>query len=159
MVNIWLTLVFACKTADQGFTTQTQDIYGDGGFASLSWGPDELVFEEITEGITYSLEINIQSTGDNTLKIDKVDITDSADGVFYVDTSATEDIYLDPGVDRDFIVIAQTTTAGVFLGEVRIKSNDSENRDVRIPLCGFPVEYEGERTCSSLLDETTDTGS
>ena len=155
---LWLTTFIACDTADQSFSAQSQDIYADGGFAGLSWSPNELVFEELTEGITYSLEINIVSTGENTLKIDKVDITNSSEGVFYIDTSATEDVYLDPEVDRNFIVIAQTQTSGVFLGEARIRSNDAENRDVRIPLCGFPVDYEGELSCSSLMEETMDTG-
>ncbi len=148
----------ACNTADQGFSAQSQDIYADGGYAELTVAPNEVVFSEMEDGITYSMGFTVESVGETTLQIDKVDITNSAEGVFYIDTSATEDVNLDPGVSREFIVIAQATTAGIYVGEARIRSNDSGNRDLRVPLCAFPLGYEGELTCSEDTD-TVDTAS
>ncbi len=155
----------ACNTADQGFSAQSQDIYADGGYAELTVSPGEVVFSEMEDGITYSTGFTVESIGETTLQIDKVDITNSAEGVFYVDTSATEDVNLDPGVSREFIVIAQATTADVYVGEARIRSNDAANRDLRVPLCAFPMGYEGELTCSedteevdTASDEGNDTG-
>ena len=89
---LWLTTLIACDSADQSFSSQSEDIYANGGFAGMTWSPNELVFEELTEGIWHSLEINIVSTGESTLKIDKADIATQT-MEFSIDTSATEDIY------------------------------------------------------------------
>lgn len=105
--------------------------------------------------------------GDNNLVIDKVDITNSANGIFYIDTSSTQDITLAPDSQpRDFVVIVLTPDEELYQGEVRVKSNDADILDLRIPICTFPVGYEGETSCSSgetseedTAEETEDTGS
>lgn len=157
-------LLTACSPTNQTFSKTNDTVYGADGFAEITWSPNEIVFTEMEPMITYSQEFLVTSTGDSALMIDKVDITNSAEGVFYVDTSETQDVNLAPEVERAFIVIAQATETGVYLGEARIKSNDAVNRDVRIPLCGFPVGYDGTTTCDSLMDlddtasDPTDTG-
>ena len=151
----------ACSPTNQTFSKTGDTVYGGDGFSEIAWSPAELVFTEMDLGFTYSMEITVSSNGESALLIDKADITNSADGVFYINTAETEDVTLSPGTERSFIVIAQATENGVYLGEARIKSNDSVNRDVRIPLCSFPIGYEGETTCSSLMDpdgSTVDTG-
>jgi hypothetical protein len=163
LVTLIITSIFACNSADQSFSAQNQDIYADGGYADFTLTPEEVVFTEVESGITYSLGFTVESTGDSTLQIDKVDITNSAEGVFYIDTSATEDVNLDPGVAREFIVIAQAAEAGVYIGEARIRSNVASASDLRVPLCTFPVGYEGELTCTAIDEaddtaETVDTG-
>ena len=154
LIGLLLTSM-GCKSADQSFSAQNQDIYTDSGFAEISVTPTELVFTEVADGITYSLSFTVESIGENALQIDKVDITNSANGVFYIDTSATQDITLETGVSRDFIVIAQAVTADTYLGEARIRSNDASHGDIRIPLCTFPVGFTGELRC---VEEVVDTG-
>lgn len=157
VISLLITCLLACNSADQSFSAKDQDIYADDGYADLTYTPQELVFTEMEPLITYSLSLTVESTGEATLQIDKVDITNSAEGVFYIDTSATEDVYLAPEVSRDFIVIAQSQEEGAtYFGEARIRSNVASADDIRIPLCGFPVGYEGPLTCSEQ-DEVTDT--
>mgnify|MGYP006091756143 CR=1 FL=1 len=153
-----ITSNIACKNADQSFSAQNQNINANEGYAELIVSPTEVVFSDMEDGITYSASFTVESTGESILIIDKVDITDSAEGVFYIDTSATEDITLDPGVSRDFIIIAQSTAVGEYIGEARIRSNDSSNGDFRVTLCAFPLGYEGEQTCTPST-ETEDTAS
>ncbi len=160
MLSLFIVSQIACNSADQGFSAQATDIYTDNGYASFEVTPQVIIFTEMEDGITYSSGFTVESTGDAMLQIDKVDITNSAEGVFYIDTSTTEDVNLDPGVSREFFVIAQAVTAGVYVGEARIKSNDSSNRDMRIPICAYPLGYEGALTCGDETDtaETVDTG-
>ena len=152
-----ITSIFGCNSADQSFSAKNNDIYGDGGYADLTYSPEEIVFSDMEVLVTYSTELTVESTGDSTLKIDKVDITNSADGVFYIDTSNTEDVNLSPGVAREFIVIAQFQEEGVYYGEARIRSNVASASDIRIPLCAFPAGYEGELTCTEPVQEDTST--
>jgi hypothetical protein len=157
LISLLITSFIACNSADQSFSAKDQNIYAEDGYADLTYTPQEIVFTDMEPLITYSLSFTVESTGDATLQIDKVDITDSADGIFYVDTSATEDINLSPGVTRDFIVIAQSQEEGAsYFGEARIRNNVSSASDIRIPLCGFPLGYDGALTCADN-EETTDT--
>ena len=159
LVSLLITSFIACNSADQSFSAKDQNIYAEDGYADLTYTPQEIIFTEMELLITYSLGFTVESTGDATLQIDKVDITDSANGIFYVDTSATEDINLSPGVTREFIVIAQAQEEGVsYYGEARIRSNVSSASDIRIPLCGFPIGYDGALTCVEN-EASTDTGS
>ena len=89
-----------------------QDIYAEDGYADLTYTPQEIVFADMEPLITYSLSFTVESTGDATLQIDKVDIIGFSRRYLYVDTSATEDINLSPGVTREFIVIAQSQEEG-----------------------------------------------
>jgi|GEM_PF-3428559 len=160
LLALTITSTIACNTADQGFSAQNKDIYASEGYAELIVSPTEVVFSEMEEGITYSASFSVESTGDSPLIIDKVDITNSAEGIFYIDTSATEDVNLDPGVTREFIIIAQATTVGEYIGEARIRSNDAANGDFRVALCAFPLGFEGDLTCSENTDsEDTDSES
>ena len=159
LVSLLITSLIACNSADQSFSAKDQNIYAEDGYADLTYSPQEIVFADMEPLITYSLSFTVESTGDATLQIDKVDITDSSNGIFYVDTSATEDVNLSPGVTREFIVIAQSQEEGAsYYGEARIRSNVSSSSDIRIPLCGFPIGYEGALTCGEN-EENTDTGS
>lgn len=157
VISLLITFLFACNSADQSFSAKDQNIYADDGYADLTYAPQELVFADMEPLITYSLSLTVESTGEATLQIDKVDITNSAEGIFYIDTSSTEDVNLTPEVSREFIVIAQAQEEGAtYFGEARIRSNVSSASDIRIPLCGFPAGYEGELTCSED-DTSTDT--
>ena len=156
VTSLLIASLFACNSADQSFSAKDQNIYADDGYADLTYAPQELVFADMEPLITYSLSLTVESTGDATLLIDKVDITNSAEGIFYIDTSATEDVNLTPEVSREFIVIAQAQEEGAtYFGEARIRSNVASAADIRIPLCGFPVGYDGALTCTE--DNATDT--
>lgn len=152
LLALFITSNIACNNADQSFSAQNKDIYANEGYAELVVSPTEVVFSDMEDGITYSASFSVESTGDSALIIDKVDITNSAEGVFYIDTSATEDVTLDPGVTREFIIIAQATTVGEYIGEARVRSNDASNGDFRVALCAFPLGYEGDLTCTTSTD-------
>lgn len=127
----------------------------------MEYSPTELTITDVEPEITNSGVITVTSVGENALVIDKVDITDSADGIFYIDTSSTKDITLAAGSSRDFVVIVVTPDDAIYQGEARIKSNDADNLDLRIPICTFPSGYEGEKSCAALMnqDDQDDTAS
>lgn len=156
--NLLLFSLLGCHTADLGFSATDDDIVMQQGEALMEWSPSTIVISDMEVGITYSGIITITSVGENTLQIDKVDVTDSANGVFYMDTSATEDLSLASGVPREIILIAQIEEANTYTGEVRIRSNFINDTDVRIPVCAFPLGYEGELLCGDE-SASTDTGS
>ena len=149
---------FACNTGDLGFSSTNDDIVMQQGDALMEWSPQEIIISDMEVGVTYSGIITITSVGENTLQIDKVDVTDSANGIFYMDTSITEDLSLSAGVSREVILIAQIEEANTYVGEVRIRSNYIHDTDVRIPVCAFPMGYEGELICGDS-EEVVDTGS
>ena len=155
---VLFSFIIACNRADQSFSATNTDIIGDQGTISMEWSPSELVFMDMEPGFTYSGTIIVTSTGENVLQISKVDVTNSADGIFYTDTSSNTDITLGTDVSRDFIITAQINDNNAYIGEARIKGNDPSHRDVRIPLCAFPKDYQGDLACPPTYDNTSDTG-
>ena len=145
-----LTFLFiACVTGDQTFGAVNEVTGQDQGLAKLEYQPSEIIFTDVDVDFLSSGTLTISSVGDGALSIDKVDITNSADGAFYMDEASTEDLSLLPEISRDFIVTVLMETADVYLGELRVRSNDEDYRDLRIPLCAFPSGYEGDITCGA----------
>ena len=66
------------------------------------------------------------------------------------------------GVQSDDDVVANFEGSGFAEGEVRIRSNDAENRDLRIPVCGVTADYTEPYNCGeenpSADTGTADTG-
>ena len=151
-----LTFFFiACTQGDQTFGAVNEVTGQNQGTAQLEYSPAEIIFSDVEVEFLSSGSLTIQSIGDGALAIDKVDITNSADGAFYMDEASTENLSLQPEITRDFVVTILMETAAVHIGELRIRSNDEDHRDVRIPLCAFPLGYEGELICAEESTENT----
>ena len=140
-------LLIACTQGDQSFGAVNEVTGQDQGTALLEYSPAEIIFTDVELDFLGSGTLTITSIGDGALSIDKVDITNSADGAFYMDEASTENLSLQPEISRDFVVTILMETAATHIGELRIRSNDEAHRDVRIPLCAFPAGYEGEQVC------------
>ena len=152
-----LTFLFiACTQGDQTFGAVNEVSGQDQGTAKLEYSPSEIIFSDVELDFLSSGTITITSVGDGALTIDKVDITNSADGAFYMDEASTENLSLQPEISRDFVVTVLMETSAVHIGELRIRSNDEDHRDVRIPLCAFPLGYEEELLCSNESTEDTE---
>ena len=149
-------IFIACGQGDQTFGAVKEVSGQDQGTAMMTIDPLEILFQEVEVGILSSGSLVITSVGDGTLAIDSVDITNSVDGAFYMDTSSAEDLSLEAGISREIIATVTMQTAEAHIGEMRVRSNDEDNRDVRIPLCAFPVGYDGEIACPT--DEAEDSG-
>ena len=149
-------IVIACGQGDQTFGAVKEVSGQDQGTAMMTIEPLEILFEDVEVGILSSGSITITSVGDGALSIDSVDITNSVDGAFYMDSSSAEDLSLEPGITREIVATITMQTAEIHIGEMRVRSNDEDNRDVRIPMCAFPLGYDGEIACPS--DEEEDSG-
>ena len=146
-------LVCACA-GDTGFTKATESTTIDQGFGAISWSPNILLFTDLVPNTVNSLELILISSGDNDLRIDRIDLPETADDVFYM-AEEEEDISLTPDQTKNLTVVAELTIEDAFFGELRILSNDADNRDVRIPLCAYPQGYSDEIVCIEDKDEDT----
>jgi hypothetical protein len=157
MLSLLSFLFSACGTGDQTFSAKDDTVLLEQGNATIEWSPGELVVVDVEQNITFSGILTVTAAGEHNLTIEKVDITDSNDGVFYIDVESTQDIVLMPGTSRDFVVIVLVDDDELHQGEVRVRSNDADNRSVFVPICTFPVGYEGDLHCA--VDEVVeDTG-
>ena len=150
-------LFIACTQGEQTFGAVNETIGQDQGLAKLEYSPEYIIFSDVTLNILSSQKLTVRSVGDGALMIDKVDISNAANESFYMDESSTEDLSLLPDVTRDFDVTVTLKTNDAQYGELRIRSNDEDNRDVRVPLCAFPAGFEGNQACGNETD-TGDTG-
>ena len=149
-------IFIACGQGDQTFGAVKEVSGQDQGTAMMTIEPSEILFQNVKVGMTSGESLVITSVGDGTLAIDSVDITNSADGAFYLGVSSPEDLVLEPGVSSEIDATVTIQTAEVHIGEMRVRSNDEDNRDVRIPLCAFPEGYQGDIACPA--DEDEDSG-
>ena len=149
-------IFIACGQGDQTFGAVKEVSGQDQGIAMMTIEPSEILFQEVEVGISTGEYLVITSVGDGALTIDSVDITNSVDGAFYLGTSSSEDLSLEPGISREIVATVTIQTDEVHIGEMRVRSNDEDNRDVRIPLCAFPKGYQGDIACPA--DEEEDSG-
>lgn len=157
MLSLLSVLFSACTTADHTFSAKDDAVILEQGSATIEWSPGELVVIDVEANITFAGILTVTAVGDNNLTIEQVDITNSDSGVFYIDVESTQDIVLMPDSSREFVVIVSVLDNELHQGEVRIRSNDADNRSVFVPICTFPVGYEGELACATD-DVVEDTG-
>ena len=129
-------------------TAQETEETGEPGL--LSWDPPILLFEDMEPGVTSSAVLIVENAGTGTLALERTDIADSGDGTFYMEMG--EDLSILPGESLESLVAATLTDEGYRYGSLRIRSNDPENGDARIPLCAFTEGNREEADCLSLLE-------
>ncbi len=142
MPAVLCALLLGCDS-DTQFSNTDVDGTNEQGVGALSLDPEELVFTDLSweEGVSQSMDITLTNVGDNNLSISVLDISDSGGGVFY--TQDESNIVLQPGGSRDFTVVATLSTYEVAEGKLRVKTNDADYLDHRVPLIAYPVGWDG----------------
>ena len=143
------------------FSSTPDDSIPETGVAELEISTDAIVIEEInySEQISKSASFTITNVGDNTLQLYLVGLADSGDGAFYIEEES--DLALMPGIDREFSVVATLTEFITAEGSLRVKSNDADYLDYRLPVSAFPAGWEdtGGSGGSDTGSGGSDTGS
>ncbi|MFT5681392.1 MAG: hypothetical protein ACI8RZ_002298 [Myxococcota bacterium] len=147
-----LHLMLACSGGEQQFSNNNPDGVAEQGVAELSYAPLEFAFTDLNwnDGVSQSAELVITNLGDGNLSLTVVDISDSGGGAFY--STEETNLVLQPEADRAFTVVATLTEFTEAVGELRVKSNDADFLDLRIPLYATPEGWTGGG------DDTGDTG-
>jgi len=151
-------LVVAGCDSETNFSNKSDDEVSVEGVAEMAYNPEYMVFTDLNweQGVSFGQDFNISNVGDNNLTITTLDIANSGDGAFFVQEE--DNLILGPGLERTFTVVATLYEDRVAVGELRVKSNDADARDLRIPLCAFPAGYKGDTTCVTDEDTSEDTG-
>ena len=149
--------ILSCTGGETGFGKHADGYTAAQGAGQITWSPTELLFIDLEPGGSgVSQTLTITSSGDNNLMVDRIDITSSGGGVFYMEEES--DLTLAPEREKEIIVVATLPESGTdSMGELRIVSNDADHRDIRVPLCGYPVGYMDELICTPN-DYSSDSG-
>lgn len=139
---ILLTVILGCDSNSdlQYNEASSEENNSDNSPGILDVSAEQLEFEVENFETTINETLTVSSIGENPLTIDRIDITNSGDGLFYMEEQL--DIVLDVDTSLDVLVIAsglQEELTEPRWGELRIRSNDQDNSDLRIPLCAYPT--------------------
>lgn len=149
-------LLVACG-GETNFSKSTEEGSNEQGVGEMSVSTTVMVFTDVLwdpkTPVSSGQTFLITNIGDNNLAISTLDIADSGGGVFF--TEEQDDLIIAPEGEKEITVVATLTAFEPGYGELRIKSNDGNNRDLRLPLCAFPKDYVGDMACGE--DENSDT--
>ena len=137
--------LIACGDQSANFTQQPPDSNIDVGDPTLAFSTDILYFSDVEPGVASSQTLTMTSTGDSTIEVSKLDLSNSAGGLFYMEDF--DSFILNPGSMKEVTILVTLTEEDFALGEVQIRSNDADNRDRRIPLCANLDGYEITTEC------------
>lgn len=130
----------------------------DQGNAELTWSPDVLLFTSLDVEFAALLALTLENTGDSSLKIDTIQIVSTQQnhqpGAFFVG-EYYEGLVIDPGMRSDVDIVVQLLDNSAAFAELVIRSNDTENPILRIPLCAYP-SFSTDTPCP--IESTDDTG-
>lgn len=134
----------ACQ-GDTGFSAgdvNNEDLQGTGAYSIIPEG--EILFEELIPGCTVTQYVRLDSIGEESLVISRIDTTVSGDGTFVVASTdgavgAIEDITVPIGDSFEFTIRATLPALAEAVGELRIASNDVDTVDNRIVLRATPT--------------------
>jgi hypothetical protein len=149
----------ACNYQDSSFSKNGENNTIDQGAGMISWSPSSLLITDVPIGTAKSGLITLTSVGDNNLSIQGIALSSSGDGVFY--TSERTDLTLAPEQSVEVEVVAAFESAMFAIGELRVRTNDANNLDLRIPLCAVSEDYTEPYECeeeSQSSDTSSDTG-
>ncbi len=138
-------LLVGCN-AETNFTNTNDGGEYEEGNGGLEWYPAELEVRDLTQGITASTTLQLNSVGENNLHIDEVRVYDSGGGVFYMGDDEYEDKVLAPGTSLEVPITATMDEwVEVVEGSIRIMCNDPDYApSVLIPIFAYPAEdWEG----------------
>ncbi len=125
-------------TADTGFNAgdpSNDNIQGTGDYDILPAG--DMTWEGLVPGYTCSKYVRLDSVGEETLVINRIDITETGGGVFSMEE--VRDVSVAIGDSLEFTVQARLTSPESATGELRISSNDRDEVDARIVLQAVPA--------------------
>lgn len=126
-----------CGGGETGFKVADPDNEQVSGEALLEITRAALEWTDLPVGISTSEVFKITSSGETDLNLYEVAIVSSAEGQFYMEEA--EDIELAPGASREFLVVCTLAAEAEAVGEVRIKSNDPDQLDLRVTLTAHPA--------------------
>jgi len=140
-----LTLAFligACGSGDTGFTNNEEEPMPVAGDAIMELSATELSWVDMEVGQTYSKEFTISSVGEVDLQVYEARILVGGD-VFYLPEVWKNDQTIAKDNSITMTLTASLEEEALREGSMRIKSNDSTNIEVLIPLSAAPVGWEG----------------
>ncbi|NOY28177.1 MAG: hypothetical protein GXP62_20115 [Oligoflexia bacterium] len=130
--------LMACTGRDTTFingTTGNANLAGSGKLEVIP--ADGVVWEGVVPGYPCSAYVRVDSVGLEPLNIEQADIVDSGGGVFSLPTPVA-DLTVQPDDHIEFVVQALLSSLTTATGELRIKSNDEDTVDLRLPLTANP---------------------
>ena len=137
-----LATVIGCGDNTTNFTQNDPDPTTGGGNPILSLSDENLEFPDLEVGILGSQTLIVTSSGDATLEISRIRLTNSANEQFYI--QEYEVFTLEPESTKEIIVTATLAEEGEIEGELQIRSNHADSRDLRIPLYGYSAGFESQ---------------
>ena len=148
LLSLCTLLSVACTSQNSTFSSKGDDNTTlDQGVGQLSYSPDTLLITDVQIGFAKAGTLTITSSGDNTLRIDSISLSNAGEGVFYVEERS--DLSLAPEQSTTVDVVANFENTGFVEGELRIRSNDADYRDLRIPVCAVTEDYTAPYSCGS----------
>ena len=136
-------LICACDSnSDLKYNEASSELGDSEEFqTTMELSDNQLAFEVVDDSTTLNKLLTVTNIGENPLEIDRIDITNSGTGIFYVDETDYQELLIEIESSIEVMVIMsgleEIPTEAIW-GELRIKSNDQENPDQRIPLCAYP---------------------
>lgn len=154
---VTLAWLLGCSGGESNFSNNNEQGTAEQGTGILAYSHETMLFTDLDwkQGISVGDDFLVSNAGDNNLEIYTLDIANSGGGAFFVQEE--DNLILAPGNERSFTVVATLYENEPAFGELRVKTNDADARDLRIPLCAYPVDYSGETSCVAE-DTTGDTG-
>lgn len=126
--------------AQTGLSNTHEGVYDVQGNARVEFAPEELVWTDLATDSTTDAELVLSSVGDLNLVIYEVRLLNSADGVFFIEQ--IEDRTIAPGSALTVLATASLIDNQPAEGMARIKTNDSEQLELMVPLFAWPEGYE-----------------
>lgn len=122
---------------ETGFQSGTGDNATTDATGKMEVYPSELVWTDLSVGIAESQYLKITSTGDEPLRVYDISVVSSAQGQFYMEP--VDEFELEKGHSQEFSVKCTLAALEEAVGELRIKSSDPDQLDLRLTLTADPA--------------------
>ena len=147
-----------CGSGDSNFTKTDEDPKPVDGESIMEVSATELNWTDMEVGQTYSKDFTISSTGEVDLQLYEARILVGGD-VFYLPEVWKSDQTIARGGSVTMTLTASLDENEPREGSMRIKSNDSTNVELLIPLTATPLGWGGsEDTGGDTGEPGSDTG-
>ena len=143
----------ACGGGESNLTSTEDDPKPVDGEAIMEVSATELTWNDMEVGQTYSKEFTISSVGQVDLQIYESRILVGGD-VFYLPEVWKKGETLAMGNSITMTLTASLEQNAPREGSMRIKSNDSTNVELIIPLTASPVDWEDPGDTSDPIEDT-----
>lgn len=128
----------ACGEPDTTFANPGDDTAsGVEGTATASITPAELVWTAVDVGYSSVLQLTIASVGDGDLVLYDLSLLNDTTESFVFDR--VEDLTLAPGESETFDVTCDLETAITAEANIRVRTNDTTQAEVSVPLTCSPA--------------------